>query len=119
MSATSAEGSPVLISKSDLEDLLKRAVAAAPAATSGDVVNSGLSLEDIERTTERAVQRTLMAFGIDTTNPIEAQKDFAFIRYMRIGSESIKSHGMKVVAGAVLTALIGVVTWAFKTFFKR
>jgi hypothetical protein len=59
---------------------------------------------------DEAVRKMLLALGVDATNAnaiIEMQADFRHLRTWRKGSDTIKEHGLKVVVGTVVTAIVG------------
>ena len=61
-----------------------------------------------QRAAEEAVTRTLMRYGLDTSNPIEMQKDFGYWRDVRLAAESRKAKFV-VVAFSTLMSLLGAV----------
>ncbi len=67
---------------------------------------SAVHVQDVVRT---AVQETLVTLGMDASDPMALQQDMHFIREMRETSENIKSKGLLVMTGLLITALVGVV----------
>ena len=63
-----------------------------------------LNVQDVVRT---AVQETLISLGMDASDPMALQQDMHFVREMRIASEKMRSKGLLLVLGLVLTAAIG------------
>lgn len=52
-------------------------------------------------------------YGVDVNNPIEAQKDFAYLRKVRTGSETLTSKAILTIVSATVLATIGAVTAGF------
>jgi hypothetical protein len=80
------------------------------------------SPDDIERAAERAVRATLLTIGIDVSNPLQAQREFAVVREIgrlamdaefrkdleharrwRLAMEAAQSKGFLTVIGLVVT----------------
>jgi len=61
----------------------------------------------VEDAVERGVKKTLLLLGVDTSNPIEVQKDFAYIRNVRIGSSSTR---VAVMGGFIASGVAGLGT---------
>ena len=62
----------------------------------------------IDETVERSVRQTLLQIGIVTTNDAdmrETQKDFAYLRDLRLGSSAMKNKGILAIIGIVITAI--------------
>lgn len=78
--------------------------------------------DDIEQAAERAVRATLLTIGIDVTNPLQAQRDFAIMREIgrlamdaefrkdleharrwRLAMEAAQSKGFLTVVGLIVT----------------
>lgn len=67
------------------------------------------------RTIVRAtVKETLLALGIDTDEPLEAQKDFQHLRAWRQSSDTVKSQGLVAAVGILVTGILGLVWIALK-----
>lgn len=73
-----------------------------------------LSEKQVEELMERVVERAFHKLGIDPKDAREAQRDFAFLRDMRTGTQSIKSKTLWVVLAAMATAICGFVWAGFK-----
>ena len=52
--------------------------------------------------TEKAVNATLARFGIDPSKPVDAAKDFGFIRAMRETYEAGIRHGVLVLIASII-----------------
>lgn len=64
-----------------------------------------------------AVNTTLTSLGIDVSNPIETQQDFAWVRNSREATNSVKKRTIMVVVGVVVTFVAGCIVAGLKSFF--
>lgn len=64
---------------------------------------------EIDVVVDRAVKQTLEALGFDVKNPIEIQKDIAFLRGMRNTSNKIGGHITLVAIGSFVLAVMGAI----------
>lgn len=63
-------------------------------------------IEEISKTAAReGVKELLTTLGIDISKPLEVQKDFAFVRTMRLGSHWGARAAVTGFVGAIFTAL--------------
>lgn len=83
-----------------------------------DKPNTRQEIEDVaERAAERAVQKMMLQMGMNVSSAddiIEAQRDNSYLRSLRIGSEKLRSHGMVVAVGAIITALMSLLYVGFQ-----
>ena len=73
-----------------------------------------MTLSQVEDAVERGMVKAFGRLGlpIDTTaHSVEVQRDFAFLRDMRTGTQSIKAKSYWLVFAMFLTAICGFV-WA-------
>jgi hypothetical protein len=56
-----------------------------------------------EEAAEKAVRKLLLTMGVDLSNPLETQKDMAYLRTWRTGTQRL---GWKTVA-TILTVAVG------------
>lgn len=68
----------------------------------------------LRKATREAVHETLLALGLDTADPLEAQADFRFMRDTREATETIKRNGMFAMIILALTAGAGMLWVGFK-----
>ncbi len=62
-------------------------------------------LHDIARNAGReGAKEALRALGVDTDNPLEAQKDMHFLRDLRKGTQSIRGKAVNTIVGALALA---------------
>ena len=59
--------------------------------------------EQIREIARTAVHETLATLGVDTEDPFEVQRDLAWVREARIGSQNIKKWTLRTVVGAAVT----------------
>ena len=60
------------------------------------------------------VHATLTSIGVEVTDPLTMQKDFAWLRGWRESSEEMKRKGIVAMATIVVTGLCGAVWLALK-----
>jgi hypothetical protein len=99
----------VVMSKDDLSALLREAVSQTPPSKV-----ASLSNDELESLVERGVKNAFTKIGIDCKNPLEMQKDFAFIRRVRKSADQIRSQGMITAVGILVTAVITVIWLGIK-----
>ena len=88
----------------ELRDLIREELEASRAPTTVAVADA----------VRLAVQETLVTMGMDATDPLQLQKDMAFIRELRETSEKVKSRGLLVLMGILVTALASAVWLGIK-----
>jgi len=77
-------------------------------------------METERRSPDRAlvksvVQETFLLLGIDATNPIENQKDFAYLREIREGSERWSIKTKFILFGSACAGLVSMLIWVVKS----
>lgn len=76
-----------------------------------------MTKDDQEAIAQRASEKTLQQFfqvlGIDASDPIAMQRDFAFLRDLRTGTEKIKVKGILTFVAIATTAIVGALYTAF------
>lgn len=75
---------------------------------------SAFTEADIRKIVADTVKETLTKLGVDTENPLEYQKDQAFVRSWRNSSEAVKRQGIITAIGIITTGLVGLVWMALK-----
>jgi hypothetical protein len=63
-----------------------------------------VNVQDVVRA---AVQETLITMGMDVSDPLQLQQDMAFLRDLRRASDTVKTRGILVVVGLMVTAIVG------------
>lgn len=67
--------------------------------------------EVVEETTKKAVEETFLRMGLQTDDPIEAQRDFQHLRSWRKSTESLGAKALAVAVGILITGALGAL-WA-------
>lgn len=62
---------------------------------------------NVREVVREAVEQTLLTLGVDAKNPLTVQQDMHFVRELRSASESVRSKGLLVVVGILITAALG------------
>lgn len=83
---------------------------------------SEITKEELQRAvteaSERATQNVLQRLGFDTSQPIELQKDMAYLRAQREGSEQVSVWVKRGVMTAALSGLTMMLWMGFKLAIK-
>lgn len=72
---------------------------------------ANIQIQDVVRT---AVEQTLITMGMDASDPLQLQADMAFIRELRETSEKVKSRGLFVLVGLLVTAFCSAIWLGIK-----
>ena len=78
--------------------------------------------DNIDSIVEKAVRQTLLQIGIVTTSDAdmrETQRDFAYLRDLRIGSGAMKSKVVIAVVGIIITATSTLIWLGLNTIFNH
>jgi hypothetical protein len=70
-----------------------------------------------ERAAEKAIAGLFTSLGIDTSDPIEMQKDFAALRAFREGVELVKRRSIISIVTIIITGIMGILYAAFSHKF--
>lgn len=73
-----------------------------------------VSKDDLETVVTKTVEALFMKMGVDHTNPLELQQDFARLREWRLASEKIKSKSVMALLGIVLAGMCAAFWVGFK-----
>jgi len=68
-----------------------------------------LTRDEVDIVVTKTVRETLLTMGIDTSNPIEMQRDFQAIREWRNSMSAIRSKGLLTLVGAATLGIAGLV----------
>lgn len=104
----------VVMSRDDLMHALRTAASATPSDK-----RASLSTEEMEQIARQGVKRAFTEMGIDCKNPIEMQKDFAFIRSIRKSVNQVKTQGLLAAIGVIVVSVLGLVWLGFKMALKE
>jgi len=78
-----------------------------------------LTPEDVHTVIKEAVHETLTQMGVDTTSPLEMQRDFQHLRDWRTAQEALKQKGAFVMVTIIVTGVASLLWIGFKDFFGR
>lgn len=70
--------------------------------------------EDAEDLIKRTVKVTLTSMGVDTSDPMEMQRDFQALREWRTTWNTIRSRGVLTIVGLLATGLVAVIVLGIK-----
>lgn len=87
-----------------------------PPTRRGPIV---LSQEELESMMDRVLNRAFVRIGIaqsDDGEALELQRDFSYLRDLRLGSQAIRNKGVLAVLGVIL-AVFGVLIYFGIQFF--
>jgi hypothetical protein len=90
MSENENDIQPVVLSKSELKDLMKE-----------------------------TVTETLTGVGFDMRNPLEMQQDLAYLHEWRHTTESIKSRAIMVSVGTIMVGSISILWLGIKAYLSK
>ena len=65
---------------------------------------------------EHAVQEVFLRYGIDAGNPLETQKDFAYLRQQRSAAEAVGPVIKRTVIGLAVTGLLALLVIGFQNW---
>jgi len=67
-----------------------------------------------EQAADRAVEKALIRFGLDTSDPLASQADFVHLRAWRQRCEKIQSQGFVTFVAVAVAAVLGLLWTGFK-----
>jgi hypothetical protein len=70
-----------------------------------EVAKSAPAPIELDAVVRTSVHQTLITLGIDTSDPIQIQQDFAFLSEMRAAHSKVRTRGMMIMVGLVLTSI--------------
>jgi hypothetical protein len=76
--------------------------------------------EIAEAAAEAAIEKTLLRLGVDPEDKesfAESRKDFAYLRRLRVGSDTFKRQGLTTLATVITTFVIGSIVAAALKYF--
>lgn len=65
--------------------------------------------QEIKQIVSRTVEETLLRMGLETSNPMEVQRDLQHLRAWRQSTEAIKRQSMLAAIGVVTAGLLALV----------
>lgn len=69
---------------------------------------------ETRRVVAEAVTETLLKLGIDTSDPVELQKDMAYLRSWRESIAQAKRHSIFTAIGVITAGILGLIWMALK-----
>lgn len=69
---------------------------------------------EVRKIVAETVRETLTRFGIDADDPMEAQKDAAFVRRLRGSAETVQRQGLITAVIILTTGFLGLVWMTIK-----
>lgn len=78
------------------------------------VDDNTLGREEMRQLVRSAVLETLSQLGVDTSSPIEMQRDFQHLRDWRMAQEVIRRKGYMTLMGILVTGFVGLLWVGFK-----
>ena len=78
-----------------------------------------LRRDEVEDIVKRTVKATLQTMGVDTSDPMEMQRDFQSLREWRITFAAVKSKGLLVTVGLFATGLVTAIVLGIKYVIKQ
>ena len=78
-----------------------------------------LTRNEVDVIVDKTVRRTLLTMGIDSSDPIEMQRDFQALREWRSSLAFVKSNSMKAVVGVSVVGLLGLLWIGIQYVFGR
>lgn len=94
---------PDFLDRSEIHKLVREEISAN--------VPTSVDLDSVVRT---SVHETLVTLGMDAQNPLDLQQDMAFLREMRQAHNRIRTKGVLVLVGLVITSLATLVWMGLK-----
>jgi len=76
-------------------------------------------LRDVIRATvKETVRETLSEIGMDSTHPLDLQRDMSFLRDLRVARDSVTVKAMLVGLGVIVTAALGAIAVGIRHWFS-
>jgi len=72
----------------------------------------------ISESVQNGVHEGLLRVGLDTTDPIQLQRDFQFIRDLRQTSDSIRSKAILTTIGVTVTGAAAVIWLGIRALLR-
>jgi hypothetical protein len=76
-----------------------------------------LTKGELKEIVSESVYETFTLLGLDHENPLEMQRDFQYLREWRTASEKIKTQGLTVIIGIIITGLCAALWLGLKQIF--
>lgn len=73
-----------------------------------------MSEQEIRKIVAETVDQTLTKLGVDTSDPLEVQRDLQHLRAWRESSDTVKRQGLITAVGIIVAGIVGLVWLAIK-----
>ncbi len=80
---------------------------------SGDEKTITLTESELKALMASTVLDTLTRIGIESSDPLEMQKDFIHLRDWRRSTEAVKKKGLLAAVGFIVVSVLGLILKAF------
>lgn len=78
-----------------------------------------LTKEELRQLMRETVTEALTKLGMDTSHPLEVQRDFQFVRDWRITTESVKGKAVLAAVGITVVGILSLVWLGIKSIISR
>lgn len=92
---------------------------AAKKAAEQAAQKASMTKEEASTLVAEAVRQTLLQLGVDSTNPLEMQRDFQHLRQWRRAGEDLRGKGMFVLMSIFISGLVGLIVVGIKEWFGK
>jgi hypothetical protein len=76
-----------------------------------------MTKEELREFMSQCVHDTLTSMGVDTSEPLNMQRDFQYLRDWRIAVEATKRKGILTLITVLITGMLGLLWLGFKENF--
>jgi hypothetical protein len=76
-----------------------------------------MTSDELRKVMRETVHETLLTVGVQSSDPIEMQKDFQHLRDWRTSTEAVKRKGLMTLMTIAFAGVIGAVVMAVKSYF--
>ena len=78
-----------------------------------------LTKEELRELIRQTVTEALTRLGMDTSHPLEVQRDFQFVRDWRTTTESVKGKAILAAVGVTVIGILSLVWLGIKSITSR
>lgn len=71
-----------------------------------------LTETEIEAIVERTVKKTLLTLGLDTTDPLETQRDLQWVRDWRGSVDLVRGYSIRAAVSILVVGTLGAIWYA-------
>jgi len=77
-----------------------------------------LTIEQIRELASDTVRQTFTMLGVDVSNPLEVQRDFAALRDWRIAMAGVRNKTTMVLTGVLVMGLVSAIVVGMKEYLR-